>query len=617
VISRYDYFIIAGYLVFLASIGFVFRRFNRGSKDYFAGGFQMTWWLLGASSFISNFSCWTFTGGADIAYTFGILVFAVSFVDVLGFALSAVWFAPRFRQLRVITAMDAVRLRFGPFNEQFFNWLQIVNALLTGAVWLVGLSIILSVAFALPQGAVILCTAAVVLVISLLGGNWAVVASDFIQLLLLMGITIVTAVLTLVKIGGIHAFLHQVPPDRWVFFKPLGSAQYDWLYIVSTLAVALYSKNNMAIFSKYIPAKDGREARRTALVPMVGYIIMPIFWFIPPLAAFTLAPHLIQHSMLKPGETTYIAVCVAVLPRGLLGLMIAAMFSATIAAMDVALNKNAGFLVKNFYQPILRKGASDGELLAAGKVATLLCAVTIALLAVLLAHRPDLPLRNAYLYLGAYVTMPIAVPLVLGMLMRKTPRWAAWAAVVFGALLAIFFYNILPTAALEHLLSPVLGGRVYHYLAKNPLFTTNIIAFPLTCGFFMLSRRWYRPADDVAYAREVDEFFRRMNTPVDFQREVGADNTHAQAKLLGTLGCVYGSFILVLVLIPNPLSGRLGIFACAAMLLGAGVGLLLYARHLARKAPEAAELARPGSPLGLSPTGAGQPHSQPPSSLSK
>lgn len=46
-----------------------------------------------------------------------------------------------------------------------------------------------------------------------------------------------------------------------------------------------------------------------------------------------------------------------------------------------------------------------------------------------------------------------------------------------------------------------------------------------------------------------------MNTPVDFQREVGADNTHAQAKLLGTLGCIYGSFILVLVLIPNPLSG--------------------------------------------------------------
>jgi hypothetical protein len=169
--------------------------------------------------------------------------------------------------------------------------------------------------------------------------------------------------------------------------------------------------------------------------------------------------------------------------------------------------------------------------------------------------------------------------------------------------MAIFFYNILPTAALEHLLSPVLGHGVYHYLAKNPLFTTNIIAFPLTCLFFILSRRWYGPADELAYGRQVDEFFRRMNTPVDFQREVGADNTHAQAKLLGTLGCVYGSFILVLVLIPNPLSGRLGIFACSAMLLGAGVGLLLYARHLSGRAANAGQLAPPGSLLGFAPTG--------------
>ncbi len=49
VISRYDYLIIAVYLVFLASMGWIFRRFNHGSKDYFAGGFRMTWWLLGAN----------------------------------------------------------------------------------------------------------------------------------------------------------------------------------------------------------------------------------------------------------------------------------------------------------------------------------------------------------------------------------------------------------------------------------------------------------------------------------------------------------------------------------------------------------------------------------------
>ena len=57
VITRYDYAVICVYLVFLTSLGWIFRRFNRGSRDYFAGGFRVAWWLLGASSFMSNFSC--------------------------------------------------------------------------------------------------------------------------------------------------------------------------------------------------------------------------------------------------------------------------------------------------------------------------------------------------------------------------------------------------------------------------------------------------------------------------------------------------------------------------------------------------------------------------------
>ena len=120
-VSSYDVFIIASYLIFLASMGWIFRKFSRGSKDYFAGGYRMTWWLLGASSFISNFSCWTFTGAAGIAYTYGLLIFSVYLTDVLGFCVAYVWFAPRFRQMRLVTAMDALRLRFGRFNEQFVH----------------------------------------------------------------------------------------------------------------------------------------------------------------------------------------------------------------------------------------------------------------------------------------------------------------------------------------------------------------------------------------------------------------------------------------------------------------------------------------------------------------
>ena len=78
----------------------------------------------------------------------------------------------------------------------------------------------------------------------------------------------------------------------------------------------------------------------------------------------------------------------------------------------------------------------------------------------------------------------------------------------------------------------------------------------------------------------VEGFFKRMNTPVDFEQEVGGDNTASQARLIGIVASIYGSFVLLLTLIPNPLSGRLGILACAATLLGVGGGLQWYARRL-------------------------------------
>ncbi len=55
-LSIFDYIVIGFYFLFTLSLGFVFKKMNTGGTEYFAGGLKMNWWLLGASSFISNFS---------------------------------------------------------------------------------------------------------------------------------------------------------------------------------------------------------------------------------------------------------------------------------------------------------------------------------------------------------------------------------------------------------------------------------------------------------------------------------------------------------------------------------------------------------------------------------
>lgn len=583
-VSGYDLAIIGVYLAFLASLGWIFKKFARNSRDYFAGGHKMTWWLLGAGSFVSNFSSWTFTGAAGIAYTYGLLVLSVYAIDVLGFVVSWLWFAPRVRQLRLITAMDAMRLRFGRVSEQFFTWLNFISAFAFASVWLVGLSIILSSAFGLPQQGVILATGGVVVLIALMGGNWSVAASDFIQLLVLMSITIVVGVLTLIRIGGVGAFIDQIPETHWRVFHPVGSIPYDWLYLVTGVLAVVYSKNHLGLAGKYIAAKDGTHARRSALVPLIGYMILPLVWFIPPLAAFTLVPDLAsRHLMSNPAEASYVAVCLEVLPQGLLGLMVVAMFSATISSMDVALNKNAGIFVKNFYQPILRPHAGDAELLLAGRISTVIFGFVVTAAGATLVMGSKVSLFDAFIYFNAYIGYPLSVPMFMALVMRRVPQWAGWSTVLFGIATTVFLYDFMPTPLARGWFLPLLGESIYGYMLSNKFVVTNLVAVPLMMLFFWGTKFFHRPRPDSAYERDTAEFFRRLDTPVDFEKEVGGDNTADQARVLGRLALAYGGFIVLLVVIPNSLFDRLSILACALLPLSVGWGLLAYARRVTRR----------------------------------
>jgi hypothetical protein len=173
----------------------------------------------------------------------------------------------------------------------------------------------------------------------------------------------------------------------------------------------------------------------------------------------------------------------------------------------------------------------------------------------------------------------------MAMVMRRVPSWAGWSTVLFGVAITVVLYDFMPTASGRELFAPLLGEGIYGYMLTNKFVMTNLVAVPLIMLFFWVTRFFYRPKPASEYDREADEFFRRMRTPVNFEKEVGNDNTADQARVLGKLACAYAIFILFLVLIPNTLFDRMSILACALLPFGIGSGLLLYARRRSRIQP--------------------------------
>ena len=109
------------YFVFLIVIGWIFRTFSSNTSDYFKGGGKMLWWMVGSTAFMTQFSAWSFTGAAGKAFSNGLSVMMIFLGNALGYFFNYLFFAAKSRQVRVVTPIEGIRLRFGKVNEQVFT----------------------------------------------------------------------------------------------------------------------------------------------------------------------------------------------------------------------------------------------------------------------------------------------------------------------------------------------------------------------------------------------------------------------------------------------------------------------------------------------------------------
>ncbi|MBN1342286.1 MAG: hypothetical protein JXQ73_06380 [Phycisphaerae bacterium] len=491
-LAKPDYFVLIGYFVLMLGIGAYFYRFMKGMKDYFSGGNNIPWWLSGVSFYMSSFSVFAFVYYSALAYKYGWVAVTLFWVTIPATIVGVLFFASRWRRARIDSPVEYLETRYGIGVRQLFAWQGIPVRIIDDAFKLVAIGTFISVGLGLPLGQSMFWSGVIMLAYTFMGGLWAVAVTDFIQFVVMAAAIVVLLPLSLAKVGGVGGFVSGSPEG---FFKLIQQEQFSWIYVGShiILFTLAYSSINWSLIQRYYCVPKEKDARKVGWLVVVLNIITPPLMFIPAMAARQFLPDI-------EAKGVYPELCVALLPAGMLGLVIAAMFSATMSMLSSDYNVCASVLTNDVYRRLFNPGARQKTLVFVGRLMTLVIGVVALGLAFTFSRGSGEEMFRNMVKLFSIATAPVAIPMLLGLLSKRMTNAGALAGFLCGVSVGLLLFFLGPeegkllgqTWKLENLL--LLGT------AGTTALVMVVVSFALPAGHDQ--------------RRRAEDFLHRLTVPI-------------------------------------------------------------------------------------------------------
>ncbi len=453
-----DLAVIAVYAVGIIGLGLFVSRRRASAEDYFLASRSMTWPVIGLALLASNLSSTTLIGLAGAAYATGISVYNYEWMATVVLAFFCVFFLPFLLRSQVYTLPEYLERRYDRRARIYFSALTIfLNIVVDTAGTLYGGAIMLKLILpAWPLWQIVALLALSAGVYTIAGGLRAVIYTETVQAVILLGASVFIAFFAFDRAGGWDAVMAAVDPAKLSLIRPLDDPGVPWLGLV--LGVPLlgfyFWCTNQFMVQRVLSAKDERHGRWGAL--FAGLLKLPVLYLmvLPGTAAILLYPDLERPDLVYP------TLIFDLLPVGLVGIVIAGFFAAIMSSIASTFNSAATLVTMDFVRA-LRPDAGSAMLVRTGRITTLVFMV----LAV--AWAPQIGrFASLWQYLQAvlaYAVPPVCALFLVGLFWRGANPRGAMAAIVAGLLggAALFWANVLAPQPLGlHFLyvAPILFG---------------------------------------------------------------------------------------------------------------------------------------------------------------
>ena len=382
---------------------------------------QAPWWAAGISSFMTMFSAGTFVVWGGIAYKMGLVAVVINMCYGVASLLAGYFVAGKWNQLGVTSPAEYINLRFGKIGLHFYTWTLMIKKMIAVAVSFYALAIVLVALIPLDEGNflrnsttgylsltwAVIIFGSIVVIYTMIGGLWAVLMTDVVQFILLVLVVLLVVILMIAKVDDFGELMLTLPEN---FFSPT-SNDYGWLFLVGWVTINFFICGaEWAFVQRFLSVKSPSDAKKSAYIFGIMYLISPILWFLPPLIYRGINPD-------ANPEQAYILAAKSVLPFGVLGLMFSAMFSATASFASGQLNVFAGVLTTDFYRPLMNPKASGRVLVKVGRILTAVLGLVLIILALLIPSMGGA--EKVIISINSLLVLPLLAPTLWGMFSRS------------------------------------------------------------------------------------------------------------------------------------------------------------------------------------------------------
>ena len=450
-----NYIVLVLYFLGLIAVSWLMSRRIKSSEDMFIAGRSSSWWLSGMSTYMTIFSASTFVVWGGVAYRSGIVAVIIGNLVGIACLFAGKWMAGRWRQIKINSPGDFITVRFGKTTVDFYTIAGIVGRGVHTGVALYAIAVVMSTLMVLPEGHfladasghmsiawAVIILGAITLVYTIAGGFLAVLMTDVIQFGVLITVVLFMIPLSLHAVGGFDSFINS--PSLPTTYFDLASGEYPWIWLLLWTVLDIFQMGgDWPFVQRYISVPTARDARRSNYLVGILYLFTPVLWYFPAMVYRTINPE-------ANPEQAYILMSQTVLMKGMLGVMLAAMISATLSCVSGTLNVYANVFTYQIYGAA-HPEANDRKLIKIGRMFTLVFGLVIVAIALLIPFMGGA--ERVVVTILTMVIAPLFIPSVWGLFSSRINGrqviWAMIATYVIGITMKFTLAGVVNNQVLE------------------------------------------------------------------------------------------------------------------------------------------------------------------------